>query len=374
MNPEERLAGLRDAYPEMPQDCRDALMRAARSVREDKRFTLRTALIAALLIIVTTAAALAAADALGWTDFFSGYYGTVVPQAAQEILSATEEKTYHAGPLAFTVKQLLSDGRLAMSAVDIRTADGSDALYCMDPSDTLGCNGENGKALARRLGLPAETSYTEAAKQLKLPLYWAYASLEASEPYSGGEGMEDPLWNADHTMTYFSMAYLNREKTAGTETMPAQLFLFVSRIDPETGEQVSVIRQREDIEIPVHGVIAEKDFTPAEPFTLNGYVLLSVHAEQTVCGLYLDRVYEAGKEAETAYRSADEETAWEIIDPLWKGKWLRENGEPFPVGMSLTGEIDDAAFPVIHCRDMISAEEMPDALILTLDGRQITLK
>ena len=75
--------------------------------------------------------------------------------------------------------------------------------------------------------------------------------------------MEDPLWNADHTMTYFSMAYLNREKTAGTETMPAQLFLFVSRIDPETGEQVSVIRQREDIEIPVHGVIAEKDGTAA---------------------------------------------------------------------------------------------------------------
>ncbi|MBO4925932.1 MAG: hypothetical protein J5472_05595 [Clostridia bacterium] len=370
---------LRPAFPDMPEDCRDALLRAARSVREErkmKKFTLRTALIAALLIVATMTAALAATDALGWTDFFSVYDGIPVPKAAQEILNATEEQTYQAGPLTFTVKQLLSDGRLAMSAVDIRTADGSAALYCMDPSDTLGCNGENGKDMARRLGLPEETTYTEAAKQLKLPLYRASASLEAPEPYSGGEGMEDPLWNADNTMTYFSMAYLNRESMAGTDKMPAQLFLFVSRIDPETGEDIadSMIRQREPMEIPVHGVIAEKDYAPAESFTLNGYALLSVHAEQTVCGLYLDRVYEADEEARKLYESADAEKTWEIIDPLWEGEWLRENGEAFPTGMSLSGEIDDKSFPLIHCRDMISAEEMPETLILVTDEKQITLK
>ena len=45
---------LRDAFPETPQDCHDALLRAARSAKEEKkvkyvRFSLRTALIAALL-------------------------------------------------------------------------------------------------------------------------------------------------------------------------------------------------------------------------------------------------------------------------------------------------------------------------------------
>ncbi len=318
---------LRPAFPDMPEDCRDALLRAARSVREErkmKKFTLRTALIAALLIIVTMTAALAATEMLGWTDFFGEHFGTVVPKAARDILNASEGKTYQAGPLTFTVKQLLSDGRLAMCAVDIRTADGSEALYCWDPSDTLGCNGENGKILAKRLGLPAETTYLDAAKQLNLPLYRAEACLEAAEPYSGGEGMGDQLWNADGAMTSFSMEYLDHEKTAGVKALPVQLFLLVSRIDPETGEDAadSVIRQREPMEIPVHGVITEKDYAPAEPFTLNGYALVSVHAEQTVCGLYLDRVYEADEEARKLYENAGAEKAWEIIDPLWEGKWL----------------------------------------------------
>ena len=134
------------------------------------------------------------------------------------------------------------------------------------------------------------------------------------------------------------------------------------------------IVQREPIEIPIQGVISEKDYAPAEPFTLNGCALTSVHAEQTVCGLYLDRVYEADGEARKLYESADAEKAWEIIDPLWEGEWLRENGEAFPTGMSLSGEIDDKGFPLIHCRDMISAEEMPEMLVLRVGEQKITLK
>lgn len=371
---------LRGAFPDMPQDCHDALLRAARSVKEEnktmiKRFPAKAILIAALILAVTMTAAIAATEALGWTDFFFGYYGTVVPQAAQEILNATEEKTYQVGPLSFTVKQLLCDGRLAMSAVDIHTADGSDALYCFDPGDALACNGENGKALAARLGLPEDTTYLEAAKTLGLPLYWPRAILQIGEDFSGGEAMEDPLWNADNTMIYFSMAFLDHEKTAGIDVLPATLLLRVSRLDPETGEEIeaSVVRQREAIGIPVRGVIAEKDFTPAEPFTLNGYTLVSVHAEQTVCGLYLDRAFEADEEARKLFESPDSDE-WEIIDPLWSAVWRRENGVPYPEGMSLSGEFDSKDFPVLHFRDMISVDEMPDTLVLQYDEQRAVLK
>ena len=371
---------LRPAFPDMPEDCRDALLRAARSVREErkmKKFTLRTALIAALLIIVTMTAAVAATDALGWTDFFSLYDNTAVPKAAQEIMNATEIKTFEVGNLTFTVKQLLCDGHLAMSATDIRTTDGSAALFCCDPGDSLGCNGENGSALAKRLGLPPETTYTEAAKQLSLPLYWPRAILIPAEEYDGGEGMEDPLWNEDNTMTYFSMAYLDQDKTKELDVLPAEILLRVSQIDPETMEEIedthTRIVQREPIEIPIQGVISEKDYAPAEPFTLNGYALLSVHAEQTVCGLYLDRTYTADEKLRDVFEN-DPDATWDITLSLWKGEWLRENGEPFPGGISLTGEYDDKDFPILHFRDMISVDEMPDTLILETDNRQVTLK
>lgn len=369
---------LRGAFPEMPEACKTALADAARSVKEEKkmkRFTFRAVLIAALLLIATTAAALAATDALGWTDFFTLYDNTQVPQAAQEIMNATEIKTFEVGNLTFTVKQLLCDGHLAMSATDIRTTDGSAALYCCDPGDSLGCNGENGNALAKRLGLPPETTYTEAAKQLNLPLYWPRAILIPAEEYDGGEEMEDPLWNEDNTMTYFSMAYLDQDKTKELGALLLELSMRVSLIDPETVTEIegSTVQQREAIEIPVQGVIAEKDYTPAEPFTLNDCTLTSVHAEQTVCGLYLDRAYTADEKLRDVFEN-DPDAAWDITLSLWKGTWIQENGQPFPEGISLTGQFDDSAFPILHFRDMISVEEMPQTLILETVDQQVTLK
>ena len=59
---------LRDAFGPMPDDMREALMSAARSVKEEepvKRMTIRTVLIAACVIIAATAAAIAAGVSLG---------------------------------------------------------------------------------------------------------------------------------------------------------------------------------------------------------------------------------------------------------------------------------------------------------------------
>ena len=354
---------LRDAFPPMPADCYDALMRAARSAKEEtnmKRFTVRTILIAAILALVTMAAALAAGELLGWTDFFSQYGdGDIVPQAAQDVMNETEAQTFELGPMTFTLRQLLCDGRIALSATDIRTADGSPALYCADPGDALGCNGDNGRMLADRLGLPWDTPYVDAAKQLGLPLYSCRAILECDAP----EGMEDPLWNSDSTMTYFSMAYLDLDEMP--DALEAELFLRVAWIDLETGEETEgeTLRQRVPITIPVHAETEEKTYLPVEPFSASGLTLQSVRAERTIAGAYLYAEF-------TAEEGVD---LWEI----YAGEhinFLDAAGQPFVTGMSLSGFVDEESFPTVTVGDMIAVEALPASFIVTVGDQQVIVK
>jgi hypothetical protein len=73
-----------------------------------------------------TAVALAVNGA-GLADWFGNFYGSTVPRAAQEVLSATEQKTLEGGPIAFTVKETLADGHIVYLTVEAKTADGSPA-------------------------------------------------------------------------------------------------------------------------------------------------------------------------------------------------------------------------------------------------------
>ena len=69
---------LQDAFKPTPDKCRDALMTAARSVREEepvRRITVRAVLITACIILATMAIAIAATKTLGWGDFFEIFYG-----------------------------------------------------------------------------------------------------------------------------------------------------------------------------------------------------------------------------------------------------------------------------------------------------------
>ena len=359
-----RALPLRDAFPQMPADCYDALMRAARSAEEEtnmKRFTARTILIVAILALMTMAAALAAGELLGWTDFFSQYGdGDIVPQAAQDAMNETEAQTFELGPMTFTLRQLLCDGRIAASATDIRTADGSPALYCWDPYDVLGCNGKNGRALAERLGLPWDTTYVDAAKQLNLPLYWCQATLECPDSLGG---MGDPLWNDDNTMTDFSMEYLELDEMP--QTLEAELFLYAARIDPETGEPVEgeVWKDRAPITIPVHAETEKKTYLPVEPFSASGLTLQSVRAERTIAGAYLYADF-------TAEEGVD---LWEV----YAGEHIRfldENGQPFPTGMSLSGSLDEDHLPTVTVGDMIAVDKLPPSFIVAIGDQQVTVK
>ena len=83
MKREQSSYDLRKAFAPMPEECRQALMDAARSVKEEKptkRASSRAILIAAIIIVATMAAAFAATQ-LGWVDFFGSNYGVTVPQS-----------------------------------------------------------------------------------------------------------------------------------------------------------------------------------------------------------------------------------------------------------------------------------------------------
>ena len=160
---------LRAAFPEMPQDCHDALLRAARSAGTEetkmKHFTVKTVLLTALLVIFTTTAAVAATEALGWTDFFSQYYGTQVPAAAQRIMKEEWNRHHFSlGPVSYDVQELYCDGHIAMASTVIKMEDGGKALLLgegFEPSDALGANGENGAALAGQLGLSPSATWLD---------------------------------------------------------------------------------------------------------------------------------------------------------------------------------------------------------------------
>ena len=152
---------LRGAFRQEPQSCHDALMAAARSVKEErpmKKASLRTVLIAAAIILATMAAAVAAGSLLGWTDYFGQQYGIAVPQTAQRILGeAWNTHSFTLGPVTFTTKELLCDGHIAMASTEIAMTDKEDnALLCADPFDAIGAVG-NGCELAQRLGLDPGT-------------------------------------------------------------------------------------------------------------------------------------------------------------------------------------------------------------------------
>ena len=370
---------LQNAFPEMPQDCRDALLRAARSVKEEKnvkyvRFTFKTALIAALLIIAMTAVALAASGVLGWSDFLGAHFGEhVVPSTAVNAMNLEEKKSYEVGPLTFTVTQLMCDGHIAVSATDIRTTDGSPALLTSEPYDPIGAWGDVSAVVARRLGVDPDLTWIEAAKKLNLPLYNVRASLETD---LAGSGMEDPLWDENNNISYFSMAYLELGKPEGT--LKGELFLRVAPIDPETGEEVEAERavRREKIEIPVSETLEEKVFRPETPFALQGMALNAVYAEHTVAGLYLTAEWTVDEGVQKACADENSRQDWlfEVNPDAENVGWHDETGQPYPIGMSLSGSLDVDQWPNVLIGDMISVETMPHTLTMICGEQEIVLK
>lgn len=310
-------------------------------------------LAATLIMAATLAVAIAAGSFLGWNDFFKIFHGTALPKAAQDIMAATEEKTFTVGPAVFTVKQMMADPHMVLAVTQISMTDGGKALVTMSGGqfDAIGANGENGRALAEALGVDAQTSWVDAAKQLKLPLYAARAILEIGE-------MEEALYNTDGDMMYYSAAELRLDEQESK--LETQMRLRISEVDLQTGEEKTPDKKVETITLPVFQPTQTCTYALAQPYEAFGLKLDAVRAELTPLGLYLYTDFTA-----QTWKTADEFYQAGQITPVWYGK----DGKEIPWGAYMSYTVQAEVWPKVTMLGMISADEMPDTLTMALvDG------
>ncbi|MBR1586350.1 MAG: hypothetical protein IJ662_12485 [Clostridia bacterium] len=357
---------VRNAFPPMPEECREALMRAARSVKEEtrmKRFPLRAAVICALALILTMTAALAVTDLLGWTDFYS----YEIPRAAREILSATERQDYAVGPITFTVNELMTDGHIALCSATAHKTDGGEAILTTEIFDAIGANGQNGRALAEKMNLPPQTRWIDAARALNRPFYRVDMSVSAPVE-SDGEDMGDTLWDENGNCVVYYMAALN--KASAGDTLPVTLLFQVTEYDPlsvepadameETYELPTELNRWEaafEISLSVPEPIAEKTYVPPAPYRFsNGMTLTGVQAELTVAGAYVvgQLTLEEGVDFNDVY-----------IGDL---TFYDEAGEEIPWGMAESGILKYDQPPRMQWGAMLNMEQLPNALTVTYFG------
>lgn len=364
---------LRKAFSPEPAVCHDALMNAARSVREEdsmKRVSFGMILLAVMLVIAMTTAAYAVGNA-GVFDWLRENYGAQLPPSAQEILAATQEKTIAAGPVTFTVSEALADGRIAYLYVHARMSDDATALLCPvsgDPTEPIG------EALCAALGcadLTADTSYAEAAIITGTPLYFVGVWMELPEGVFYDTEMMDAFTLEDGSLSLVYMA-LTHPDAAG-ESFTAQIHCTTTELNPETLEAKDGQRfeATNTHTFTVGGVTAEKRYAISDTSKLLGCLTVTeLRAEQTCAGVYL-----------TVYARADEGTMLETLYTGGEIRVLRAGGTPFPTGASLTSRFldgegnefpadkdpNDVIVSTLSYQTMITADALPDALLIT-DG------
>ncbi|MBR3874254.1 MAG: hypothetical protein IKJ26_08805 [Clostridia bacterium] len=317
-----------------------------------RKISLRAALIAAVIMIAAMAAAVAAGRLLGWSDYFDEQYGTYVPDTAQRVMQEEWNKhSFTLGPVSFTTQELLCDGHIAMASTHISVNGESDALLCAEPYDAIGATGENGRLMAQRLGVSADTTWIEAARQLNRKLYIVRAILEGPAEIDGGCAMEDVLWNEDGSIVYLSMPELNGK--AQGKTIGMQLYMRVVEFDVNSETESEVFTNRETLKVFLEAPLEEYNYEVNGAFVAGGLLLKGVKAELTGTGLYLYTTFEALENI-----TADDVFSRELP------RWLDEEGSDIPSGISLSTGIDVESLPTVVYTQMLSLDRIPDRMIL----------
>lgn len=361
---------LRDAFGSMPEETRDALMTAARSVKEEepvKRATIRTVCIAVCVIVATMAVAMAAGQIFGWNDFFSKDYGADIPKTAQEIMVASEPVSWQEGDVIFTVRERYSDPKLAMISVEARLADGVKGILAADDfTEAIGAYGENSQAVAKRLGVEPSMTWVEAAKELNMPLYSVLATLEIPSEFWGSEEYGDPMFNEDGSLTYFSLQPLNGQIT--DEEMKAQVYLRTKLVNPEDADDDTNSKEDYvDLTIHMEKAIATAEYIiPADTKVLDAFRIDSIRVELLPSGLHFTTSL-------TALEGATQEQAQDDL----RLNIVKENGEDYPTGITLTGGFANLdTWPQITYGQMVTSDQIPDTIHLVFpdaSGNDTTL-
>ncbi len=345
----------RAAFREEPESCHRALMHAARSVKEEKQTmkkrSMRTLLIAAVLIVSMLTTAFAAEKLFGWSDYFEhqGIHTTPQMQSAMQMAP----QTFTVGPMTFTVQELVADPHMAMASTRITLTEGT-GLVTNEPYDRISAAGYRVTGALDGLTDP-KLIWLEAAQQLDLPLYSVRAIIEVDEAVNDGDAMEDCIWPASDSAIYLSTAFLKAD-ALGAE-LPLRMFLRVAQIDPATGDEIEKWTSREALTLPVSQLLDEKDYTTEAPYTsAAGAQLTGIHADLYVTGAYLTLTWQLPDG--TPY---DEEfSIWEDGNEailLTDGTF-----NVFEGGVSLSGRVDDSAWPVVKAQEMINVDALPEVI------------
>lgn len=342
-----------NAFHPMPEDCSRAFTEALCSVREEKqvkRATYRAALIAAIILVGTMAVAFAASK-LGWIDFFTQQTDVVVPPQTQEALNSSQPLAYQVGPLTFTYQQMLADKHMLLSSAHVQRTDGQDALYAISSqeSDPL----PNAPMLAAYDLKGA--NWLEAAQAARLPLYGVRALVELDSAYST-ESMESALWEENGTIVYLNMPLLIAENV--TDSLPATLFMYVTQLDPETGEAVDSWQAQEKVTVPVTPCLDTRTYAPQSDASFDGLRLDSILGEQYVTGAYFT----------ASFTAPEDMTATEAMAILAGLTLCGEDGSPLPAGLNLSLSIDVDALPTALLEVSAAVEALPEAVSIAGSG------
>lgn len=348
---------LRAAFREEPERCHLALMDAARSVKEEKqtmrKYSLKTVVIAIAVMLSMLTTAFAAGEIFGWTDYFEQWGIHTTPRMREAM--QMESKAYTLGPVTFTVQEAVSDNRFVMVSSKISVTDGTPALMTQFADDTIGAYGDRSRVLMNALGVEdGSLSCMEVAAQKNIPLYSVRVAIELDESLSGGEGMEDILWDAQGSVAYFSNHSLN--PSAVGDELPITLFLRVAQIDPATGEELEKWTAREPMTIPGGKLLAEKTYAAETPYTVDGAQMTGIRAELYVTGAYLTFTWQMPEGVE----NNDNFNIWDYhSDPL-----LLTDGtfNAFERGVSLSGSWNDDAWPIVTVEEMINVDALPEVI------------
>lgn len=370
----------KEALP-MPQSCHDALMNAARSVKEEtpvKRTPLRIAAVAALVIVLTMTVALAAQQ-LGWLDYLLDRFDLVLPKAAEEILNVTQPLSCEVGPMTFTWRQLMTDGRTTFATAEVRMTDGTKALIAND-SDLYEAVDAVSDTVMDVYGLEPGTTWVEAAAQLQLPLYGVRAIVETA--HSTG-ALEDAMWNTDGSINYFSMS----NEAENTESaLPVTLYMAVHNYDPSKDEiHVNAYTARESTNLPCIPLLDEAIYSPVDnaqmaialrQFALDSLgnrtietrcvvplTLKAIHAQQYATGLYLVSQFTVGEGVSPE----------DAVEALYNLSVLDEAGNELPTGINLSSRADVEDMPEVSLELMTTLDALPAELVLTDGSTEIRM-
>lgn len=349
---------LRDAFEPMQEDTYNAILTAARSVKEEepvKRATIRTVCIAICAILTTMAAALAAGQIFGWNDFFKKDYGTDIPKTAQEIMALCEPISWQEDDVVFTVRERYSDSKLAMISVEARLAEGVNGILAADDfAEAIGAYGENSSAVAKRLGVDPSMTWMDAAKEKNLPLYSVLATLEIPSEFWGSEEYGDPMFNEDGSLTYFSLQPLNGQIT--DEEINAKVYLRSKLVNLEDADDdTNSTENYMDLTIHKEKTIATAEYIiPEDTKVLDAFRINSIQAELLPSGLHFT----------TNLTATDGATQEQALDKLWINI-VKENGEDYPTGINLSSGFSNLdTWPQVPYTQMISVDQVPETICL----------